>query len=482
MNAQKILRGINVLAQTGDTDVEIGALTFDSRTVAPGSMFFAVVGEKVDGHDFIAGAIERGASVVVCERMPAAPADGVAYIRVADTHVAVGRAADNFYGHPSRKLHLVGVTGTNGKTTTATLLYNLFRALGYEAGLISTVTYCVGARCTESTHTTPDAIRINAMLADMAAVGCQYCFMEVSSHSIVQHRIEGLTFAGGIFTNITHDHLDYHKTFAEYIKAKKAFFDHLPAEAFALTNADDKNGMVMVQNTKAQVKTFSLTGMADFRCRVVEMGMEGMQLGLDGVEVWVRLLGRFNAYNILGIYAAALLLGAEREQVLRALSGLQSVGGRFEHIASPGGVTAVVDYAHTPDALQNVVDTINDILRPEQKLYVVVGCGGDRDSAKRPVMAQIAARNSDMAILTSDNPRTEDPEEILRQMKAGLGADDRYLAITDRREAIRAAVALARKGDVILVAGKGHETYQEINEVRHHFDDREEVAEAFGMK
>jgi len=480
MNAQKIVRGINVLAQVGDVDVEVGALTFDSRTVAPGSMFFAVVGEKSDGHDYIAGAVEKGAAVVVCERMPAALADGVAYVRVGDSHAAVGRAADNFYGHPSRKLHLVGVTGTNGKTTTATLLYNLFRGLGYEAGLISTVSYCVGARCVESTHTTPDAIRLNAMLADMAAIGCQYCFMEVSSHSIVQRRIEGLTFAGGIFTNITHDHLDYHKTFAEYIKAKKAFFDRLPETAFALVNADDKNGPVMAQNTKARVNTFSLTSMADFRCRVVETGVEGMLLSLDGTEVWVRLLGRFNAYNLLGIYATALLLGADREQVLQALSNLRAVGGRFEYVTSPGGVTAVVDYAHTPDALQNVIDTINEMLQPEQKLYVVVGCGGDRDSAKRPVMARIAARGSDMAILTSDNPRTEEPEGIIRQMKAGLAEGDRYLAIVDRREAIRAAVALARRGDVILVAGKGHETYQEVNGVRHHFDDKEEVTKAFG--
>ena len=481
MDARKILGGIDILARTGDADADITMLTFDSRTAGPGSMFFAVAGEQSDGHDYIDSAVEKGAAVVVCERMPARFADGVAYLRVGDSNEAIGRAASNFYDHPSRKLHLVGVTGTNGKTTTATLLYNMFRELGYEAGLISTVTYCVGARCTDSTHTTPDAIRLNAMLADMAAIGCQYCFMEVSSHSIVQRRIEGLVFAGGIFTNLTHDHLDYHKTFAEYIKAKKTFFDRLPPEAFALVNVDDRNGKVMVQNTKAQVRTFSLAGVGDYTGRIVEMSMEGMQLRLDGAEVWVRSLGRFNGYNMLGIYAAAMLLGADREQVLQTLSGLRAVDGRFESIASPGGVTAVVDYAHTPDALQNVIDTINDILQPEQKLYVVVGCGGNRDSAKRPVMAQIAARSSDMAILTSDNPRMEGPEEIIRQMKAGLTDSDRYLAITDRREAIRAAAALARRGDVILVAGKGHETYQDVGGVKHHFDDKEEIAAAFGM-
>jgi UDP-N-acetylmuramoyl-L-alanyl-D-glutamate--2,6-diaminopimelate ligase len=374
------------------------------------------------------------------------------------------------------------VTGTNGKTTTATLLYNLFRALGYEAGLISTVRYCVGGNCTESTHTTPDALRLNAMMAEMAACGCEYCFMEVSSHSIVQRRIEGLTFAGAIFTNITHDHLDYHKTFAEYIRAKKLFFDDLPPEAFALVNADDRNGRVMAQNTRAAVRTLSLETAADFRCRVVEMRMDGMLLSIDGRELWVRFLGRFNAYNLLGIYGAAMLLGADRDEVLTALSGLEAVEGRFEYMVSPDGVTAVVDYAHTPDALQNVIDTINDILPPERRLITVVGCGGNRDNTKRPKMAHIAASKSDMAILTSDNPRFEEPDEIIAQMKAGIVSGDRYVAITDRREAIRAATVMARPGDVVLVAGKGHENYQDVKGVKFHFDDREEIAKAFNDK
>ncbi|MDR0511360.1 MAG: UDP-N-acetylmuramoyl-L-alanyl-D-glutamate--2,6-diaminopimelate ligase [Rikenellaceae bacterium] len=478
MKIREILEEVEVLSATGDMEREIRALAFDSRKVGQGDMFFAVEGGTSDGHDYIASAVERGAAAVVCQKLPAEQAAGVIYIKVYDSNVALGLAADAFYGHPSRNLKLVGVTGTNGKTTTATLLYNLFRALGYEAGLISTVRYCVGGSCTESTHTTPDALRLNAMMAEMTACGCEYCFMEVSSHSIVQHRIEGLTFAGAIFTNITHDHLDYHKAFAEYIRAKKLFFDSLPAGAFALVNIDDKNGRVMVQNTRAEVKTLSMSTMADFRGRVTEMRMDGMLLALDGRELWVRFLGRFNASNLLGVYGAARLLGADTEEVLTAMSGLGAVDGRFEYMVSPGGVTAIVDYAHTPDALQNVIGTINDILPPEQKLITVVGCGGNRDATKRPVMAHIAASQSDMAILTSDNPRFEEPEEIIAQMKAGLAPGDRSLAIVDRREAIRTAIALARRGDVVLVAGKGHENYQDVKGVKHHFDDKEEIAKA----
>lgn len=474
-----LLGRVDVVLIVGDDSAGVGALTLDSRQVADGVLFFAVRGEKSDGHDYIDKAVEAGASAVVCERMPERIAKGVAYVQVADSHAAVGQIASAFYGYPSEKLKLVGVTGTNGKTTTATLLYDMFRGLGYEAGLISTVVYRIGARRIDSTHTTPDAIRLNAMLAEMVDEGCGYCFMEVSSHSVVQRRIEGLTFAGGVFTNLTHDHLDYHKTFAEYLKAKKGFFDGLPKGTFALVNADDRNGKVMVQNTKAAVKSYSLRSIADFKCRVVEMHMDGMLLNIDSEEVWVKFLGRFNAYNLLAVYAAAVLLGAGRRDVLRQLSMLSPVDGRFEYLCSEDGITVVVDYAHTPDALQNVINTVNDILQPEQKLFVVVGCGGDRDAAKRPVMAKIAASQSDLAILTSDNPRTENPDEIIAQMKAGLDRGDRYLAITDRREAIRAAVMMASKGDVVLVAGKGHETYQEINGVRNHFDDREEVFAAF---
>ncbi len=478
----EILKNVEIVSVAGAADVEVTSLGFDSRRVVPGQLFFAVCGVQSDGHDYMEKALDAGATAVVCERMPPTLRPGVAYVQVEDSNVAMGRIASAFYGNPSSKLKLVGVTGTNGKTTTVTLLYNLFRGLGYKAGLISTVVYCVDGREIPSTHTTPDAIRLNEMMAEMVEVGCEYCFMEVSSHSIVQHRIEGLTFAGGIFTNITHDHLDYHKTFAEYIRAKKMFFDGLPAEAFALVNVDDRNGRVMVQNTRARVKTLSLQSMADFRCRIVEMLFDGMLLRFDSDEVWVRFLGRFNAYNLLGVYAAAVLLGADRGEVLTGLSSLGAVNGRFEYLRSEDGVTAIVDYAHTPDALQNVISTINEIRTPEQKLYVVVGCGGNRDATKRPEMAHIAASESDLAVLTSDNPRLEDPEAILSQMKAGVQPGDRYLSITDRREAIRAAVMMASPGDIVLVAGKGHETYQDVGGVKHHFDDKEEVRDAFALR
>lgn len=476
----ELLQGVEVRSLVGDGTVAVGRLEFDSRKVVPGTLFFATRGTQADGHAYIPAAVAAGAAAVVCEELPAERPVGVTFVQVPDSTVALGQVASAFYGHPSRRLKLVGVTGTNGKTTTATLLYRMFRRLGYKAGLISTVVYCVDDREIPSTHTTPDSIRLNAMMAEMVEAGCDYCFMEVSSHSLVQHRTAGLAFVGGIFSNITHDHLDYHKTFAEYIRAKKLFFDGLPAGAFALTNADDRNGMVMVQNTKATVKTYALQSFADFRCRIVETLLDGMLLNLDGSEVWVKFLGRFNAYNLTSVYATALLLGARRDEVLRILSDLTSVDGRFEPIHSKEGVTAIVDYAHTPDALQNVIGTINEIRKKDQRLYVVVGCGGNRDATKRPEMAKIAVDGSDMAVLTSDNPRLEEPGAIIEQMKSGLEPSARYLAITDRREAIKAAVALARPGDIILVAGKGHETYQDVGGVKHHFDDREEVRAAFG--
>ena len=476
----KLLQGVEVRSLVGDGTVAVGRLEFDSRKVVPGTLFFATRGTQADGHAYIPAAVAAGAAAVVCEELPAERPVGVTFVQVPDSTVALGQVASAFYGHPSRRLKLVGVTGTNGKTTTATLLYRMFRRLGYKAGLISTVVYCVDDREIPSTHTTPDSIRLNAMMAEMVEAGCDYCFMEVSSHSLVQHRTAGLAFVGGIFSNITHDHLDYHKTFAEYIRAKKLFFDGLPAGAFALTNADDRNGMVMVQNTKATVKTYALQSFADFRCRIVETLLDGMLLNLDGSEVWVKFLGRFNAYNLTSVYATALLLGARRDEVLRILSDLTSVDGRFEPIHSKEGVTAIVDYAHTPDALQNVIGTINEIRKKDQRLYVVVGCGGNRDATKRPEMAKIAVDGRDTAVLTSDNPRLEEPGAIIEQMKSGLEPGARYLAITDRREAIKAAVALARPGDIILVAGKGHETYQDVGGVKHHFDDREEVRAAFG--
>ena len=479
---QDIIASVEVLQVVGDQQTEIVGLNYDSRRVAAGDCFFAVVGVQSDGHNYIPQAVERGACAVVCERLPESPAEGVCYVRVADTNAAMADMAAAFYDHPSRELQLVGVTGTNGKTTTATLLYDLFRMLGYRAGLISTVVYRVGEREIESTHTTPDSIRLNAMLREMVDAGCDYCFMECSSHAIVQDRIRGVRFVGGIFTNLTHDHLDYHKTFAEYLRAKKLFFDHLPKEAFALTNIDDRNGRVMVQNTRAAVRTLSLRSMADFRCKVIEMLMDGMLLRLDGEEVWVKCIGRFNAYNMLTIYATALMLGQRKEEVLTAISTLQSVSGRFEYIRAADGTTAVVDYAHTPDALENVISTIEEIRQPDQKLIVLCGCGGDRDKTKRPEMATIAVKYADTSIFTSDNPRTEDPEQILRDMVEGLPLDARYLKIADRGEAVRTAAMLARPGDIILLAGKGHETYQVIGTEKIHFDDREEIRKHFANR
>ena len=475
----EILRQTPVREVLGDGERPVGGLTYDSRAVKPGDCFFAVRGTQADGHAFIPAAVAAGAAAVVCEQLPADPAPGVTYVVVPDSAGAMADLAAAFYDYPSRELKLVGITGTNGKTTTATLLYDLVRALGYKAGLISTVVYRIEGREVEATHTTPDSIRLNALMREMADAGCEFCFMECSSHAIVQERTRGLSFAGGIFSNITHDHLDYHKTFAEYIRAKKRFFDMLPAGSFALTNLDDRNGRVMVQNTAAAVHTYSLCGMADFRCRIVETHLDGMLLRIDGQEVWVGLLGRFNAYNLLAVYGTAVLLGLDRGEVLRVLSTLRPVSGRFEIVRAANGTTVVVDYAHTPDALENVLRTIEEIRTPQQQLLVVCGCGGDRDRTKRPEMAQIAVQYASTAIFTSDNPRHESPEAILDEMVAGLDPGTRYLRIADRAEAIRTAVMLSHPGDVILVAGKGHETYQIIGDVKHHFDDREEVRRAF---
>ncbi|MBR4197450.1 MAG: UDP-N-acetylmuramoyl-L-alanyl-D-glutamate--2,6-diaminopimelate ligase [Bacteroidales bacterium] len=471
----EILKGI-VYDATNFRDVEVGKITFDSRAVEPGTMFVAQVGVHVDGHKFIDSAISKGAAVVLCQTLPETLSADVVYIQTADSSKALGIAASNYFDNPSQCLKLIGITGTNGKTTTVTLLHRMFRELGYSVGLLSTVVNKIDEQEIPSTHTTPDALELNALLRQMADHGCEYCFMEVSSHSIVQQRIAGLHFEGGIFSNITHDHLDFHKTFADYIAAKKAFFDNLPKTAFALTNIDDRNGMVMLQNTQARKYTYSLQSMADFNCRIVENTLQGLLLNIGGKEVWTRLVGKFNAYNLLAIYSTARLCGIAEDEALTHLSRLQAAEGRFEYVNGSGKM-AIVDYAHTPDALKNVLQTINDIMGIEQRLIVVVGCGGDRDALKRPVMAKIAAEMCHTLILTSDNPRTEDPERILDDMEAGLNKAQKesILRISDRRQAIKTACAMAKEGDIILVAGKGHEKYQEINGVRNHFDDKEEL-------
>ena len=462
------------------SDPVVEALQYDSRKVKAGDCFFAVRGTQSDGHNYIASAVESGAVAVVCQELPQQTKEGVSYVVVEDSNKAMADMAAAFYDYPSEELELVGVTGTNGKTTVATLLCDLFTMMSHKSGLISTVVYRIGSREVDSTHTTPDAIRLNAMLREMVDEGCDYCFMEVSSHSVVQDRIRGLHFVGGIFTNLTHDHLDYHGTFVEYIKAKRLFFDGLSKQAFALTNIDDRNGEVMVQNAVARVSRYSLRSMADFRCKVLEMLFDGMLLDVCDREVWVQLLGRFNAYNLLAVYGTATLLGKSGDEVLQAMSALRKVNGRFEPLRSASGITAIVDYAHTPDALENVIATINDIRREGQKLYVVCGCGGDRDAAKRPEMGRIASREADVAIFTSDNPRTEDPEKILDQMEQGKVAGSRTLRISDREQAINTAVMMAQAGDIILVAGKGHETYQISGTEKRHFDDREVLQAAFG--
>jgi len=473
-----------IVSVKGDTGTMVSDISFDSRKVGPGTLFVAVRGTKSDGHDFIPAAVSSGASAVVCERLPENPAEGVCWILTDDSARALGVVASEFFGNPSSSLKLTGITGTNGKTTIATLLYRVFSGLGYKCGLFSTVCNYIVNKELPATHTTPDPVELNRTLAEMLKAGCDYVFMEVSSHAVDQKRIAGLQFAGGIFTNLTHDHLDYHKTFDNYLKAKKEFFDSLPGSAFALVNNDDKNGKVMVQNCRASKYSFSTKGLADFRCTVLEQDFSGMSLRIQGKDVWTRFIGDHNASNLLAVFSAASILGAEDEEVLRILSELRSVPGRLELVEGPGGISCLVDYAHTPDALRNVISAVNRIRPGDRQLITVVGAGGDRDRAKRPHMASITAEGSTKVILTSDNPRTEDPEKILDDMEAGITPDMRrkVLRITSRREAIKTAVMLAVPGDVVLVAGKGHENYQEINGVKHHFDDREELRAALLLK
>ena len=475
---QELLGAVRAIEIEDSLNPTISGLTYDSRTVEKGSCFFAVRGTQSDGHNYIASAVERGAVAVVCEAMPEVKSEGVSYIIVEDSNRAMAAMAAAYYDHPSQELHLVGVTGTNGKTTTATLLYDMFMAMGHKAGLISTVIYRIGERSIASTHTTPDAIRLNAMMRQMVDEGCDYCFMEVSSHSLAQHRTDGLRFEGALFTNLTHDHLDYHGTYKEYIRAKKLFFDNLDKDAWAVVNIDDRNGEVMLQNCKAKCYRLSLRSMADFHTKIVEMHPDSMLLHIGPIGAWVKFTGRFNAYNLTTVYAAATLLGVDRMQALTILSQLTPVAGRFETITAPDRTMAIVDYAHTPDALANVLETIEEVRRDTQRLIVVCGCGGDRDKTKRPEMAAIAVRHATTAIFTSDNPRTESPEAILDDMVAGVGEAHNYLRITDRREAIRTAAMMAQAGDIIIIAGKGHEDYQIIGTTKHHFDDREEVRAA----
>lgn len=484
MKLSEILAKVEPIKILGDRNTEISSVHMDSRRVTAGSLFVAVKGTQADGHAYIGRAIEQGAVAIACQELPEARPEGVTFVLLADTEAAVGPIATQFYGDPSRRLTLVGVTGTNGKTTIATLLYHMFRRFGFKVGLCSTVCNYIDERAVPADHTTPDPITLNSLLSQMVAAGCQYAFMEVSSHSIAQKRIGGLRFRGGIFTNLTRDHLDYHKTFENYRNAKKAFFDGLPADAFAITNADDRNGLFMVQNTRATVKTYSQRNAADFRARVIEMSFEGMLLNIDGREVSVSFVGKFNVSNLLAVYATAIMLGREPEEVLRALSTLHSVNGRFEPLRSKRGYNAVVDYAHTPDALANVLGAIHEVLGGRGKVITVCGAGGNRDKGKRPLMAREAANRSDRVIITSDNPRFEDPEAIIADMTAGLDEEQRRKVITicDRREAIRTACMMAHKGDVILVAGKGHETYQEIKGVKHHFDDHEELRKIFAAE
>lgn len=479
MKLQDLLYGVAIKSLVGQPNIEVADLAFDSRAVKNGTLFFAIKGTAVDGHQFIAKTIEAGAVVIICEEMPAEIASDVTFVQVADSAVALGQVASNYYQNPSSKLKLIGVTGTNGKTTIATLLFQLFRELGYNVGLISTVQNHINEDIIPSTHTTPNPIALNALLNDMAKAKCQYCFMEVSSHAVVQHRIEGLTFVGGIFSNITHDHLDFHKTFDSYLKAKKAFFDGLPKSAFALTNGDDKNGMVMLQNTKASKKTYALKQMGDFKAKVIENKFSGLHLDVDDTEVFFKMVGSFNAYNLLATYGTAILLGQEKLNVLTILSTLAGAEGRFDYTVSKSGVIGIVDYAHTPDAVQNVLSTISNIRKGTEQVITVLGCGGDRDKTKRPIMAQVACDWSDKVILTSDNPRTENPQEIISEMEKGVSPTNqrKTLSIADRREAIKTACHLAKPGDIILVAGKGHEKYQEINGVKHHFDDKEVLTE-----
>ena len=484
MVLEELIKGLKTVSVCGQTDIEITGVNIDSRRIKEGHLFVAQRGTQVDGHKFIPKAIELGAKAVLCEVLPEEKAEGVTYVQVESTEDVVGKVATTFYGDPSRKLKLVGVTGTNGKTTIATLLYNMFRKLGYKCGLLSTVCNYIEDEAVPADHTTPDPIELNYLLSRMVDAGCQYAFMECSSHAIAQKRIGGLNFVGGLFTNLTRDHLDYHKTFENYRNAKKAFFDQLPKTAFAITNADDKNGMVMVQNTKATVKTYSTRTMADFKAKILECHFGGMYLEIDGREVGVQFIGKFNVSNLLAVYGAAVMLGEKPENVLLVMSTLKSVSGRLDPIQSPEGYTAIVDYAHTPDALENVLNAIHEVLEGKGRVITVCGAGGNRDKGKRPLMAQEAVKQSDKVIITSDNPRFEEPQDIINDMLAGL--DDQQMkkvvSIVDRHEAIRTACMLAQKGDVILVAGKGHEDYQEIKGVKHHFDDKEVLREAMGIK
>ncbi len=481
MVLKDILHGIPVRQVIGNLNMPIADVCFDSRKVGPNALFVAVNGLHVDGHQFVDAAIALGAAAVLCETLPGTRNDDIAYIQVDDTAFALGVSASNYFGNPSKRLRLVGITGTNGKTTIATLLYKLFRKLGYEAGLLSTVQNQVGDRVVAATHTTPDPVALNSLLREMVEAGCDYCFMEVSSHAIIQQRIAGLNFAGGVFSNITHDHLDFHKTFDAYIRAKKAFFDGLGRFAFALSNADDKNGQVMLQNTFAHKKTYGIKRMADFKAKVVESHFDGMLLQLDGQDVWVKLVGGFNAYNLLAVYGAAILLEQETLKVLTTLSDITGAEGRFDTAISAKGVIGVIDYAHTPDAVQNVLETIHGLRKKKELIITVLGCGGDRDKSKRPKMAAVAAGLSDKVIITSDNPRNEDPMRIIQEMEEGIPTEKRrnVFSIADRREAIRAACHLAHPGDIILVAGKGHEKYQEIKGQRYDFDDKEVLINAF---
>ena len=481
MKLIELLKNVEVLNTFGNTEVEITGVNIDSRRIEVGHLFVAIPGTQTDGHKFIPKAIELGAAAILCEKMPEEQVDGVTYVVVESTESVVGIVATHFFGDPSRKLKLVGVTGTNGKTTIATLLYNMFRKFGHKCGLLSTVCNYIEGEPIPADHTTPDPIELNHLLAQMVDAGCEYAFMECSSHAIAQKRIGGLKFAGALFTNLTRDHLDYHKTVENYRDAKKAFFDGLDKDAFAITNADDKNGQYMVQNTKAEVKTYSIRSMADFKAKIIECHFEGMYLDINGKEVGVQFIGKFNVSNLLAVYGAAVMLGKKPEDILVILSTLKSVSGRLEPIRSPEGYTAVVDYAHTPDALENVLNTINEVLNGKGKVITVCGAGGNRDKGKRPIMAQTAAKLSDKVIITSDNPRFEEPQDIINDMLAGLDNKQmrKVVSIVDRKEAIRTACMMAEKGDVILIAGKGHEDYQEIKGVKHHFDDREVVREIF---
>jgi UDP-N-acetylmuramoyl-L-alanyl-D-glutamate--2,6-diaminopimelate ligase len=474
-----ILNDVPIVAMQGSADTEISSVEFDSRKITAGALFVAVPGTQVDGHKFIQKAIEQGATAVIAETKP--QSSDVVWVQVEDSSKVLSVVASAWYDHPSEELNLLGITGTNGKTTTVTLLYRLYKALGYKAGLLSTVRIYIDDETVDATHTTPDALTVNKYLRMMADKGCEYAFMEVSSHAIHQNRVFGLDFDLAIFSNITHDHLDYHKTFADYIKAKKQFFDELPLKANALVNLDDRNGRVMIQNCSAKIHTYALKKPADFKAKVIENSFEGLQLDVNGKQVWTRLVGDFNAYNLLAVYGSACIMGEKPEAVLTQLSALKAAEGRFEVLKDEQNRSAIVDYAHTPDALENVVKTINNVREEGQQLIVVIGTGGDRDKSKRPVMAKIAAEYGDKVILTSDNPRTEDPQQIIDDMKPGIPAEmsGRVLEIIDRKQAIHTACMLAGAGDIVLVAGKGHETYQEVHGVKHHFDDKEIIESIF---